>query len=103
LGDSEFDEPKALMNSMPPRIKIEGRAKEQMDLIEKLTPRQNNSTRLVTMMGFPGLGKTALVTSALYYIQERAIFNGGCIYVDGREIEQVKDFEEKLINVIIND
>ena len=71
---------------MPPKTQIIGRTEEQAQLLVKLL--SPDTTRLLTITGFPGTGKSALACSTLHFVQERGLFAGGCVYVDCRGVSR---------------
>ena len=55
-------------------------------------------SRLITLIGFAGVGKTALVRNAIYYIHERGLVKGGIIYVNARHIVSSESFIRTLVD-----
>lgn len=47
-------------------------------LIQKIM--SNQTARLITMIGLPGVGKSALIKNTIHHIQERNLLIGGCIF-----------------------
>jgi len=37
-----------------------------------------SDSRLLTVVGLPGIGKTALLKNSMHYINERRMLKGGC-------------------------
>jgi ABC-type dipeptide/oligopeptide/nickel transport system ATPase component len=71
-----------------------------------LLVRDNNDkqSRLVAITGEPGIGKSDLACSTLFFIQERGCFSGGCVYIDAKDKKTVeKHFLPRLIKTIIED
>ena len=50
--------------------------------------------------GYAGVGKSALVRHTLNYVQERSFMDGGCIYANGRALDEIPVFLKKLIDRI---
>ena len=57
----------------------------------------------MTIIGSIGIGKSALACATAHFIHERGLFKGGCIYVDGKDIEKDSAFTRQLIDSIYND
>jgi len=56
------------------------------------TDANNKQSRLVTVTGPPGIGKTALACATSHFIHERGLFDGGCIYVNAEDIKKMDQF-----------
>ena len=67
------------------------------------TDAKAEQSRLVTITGFTGIGKSALACASLHFIQERALFKGGCIYVDARQCNKLKHFLQKVVTTVVKD
>jgi predicted ATPase len=80
---TQLREPPA--GSRPPvlPIRLRGRATDQVIVQSKLlsSPQAAGLAPLVTLHGFGGVGKTALVRAVAYWCWERAIFPGGVHFV----------------------
>ena len=61
------------------------------------------SSRLITLLGLPGVGKTALIRNTVHYIQERRLFQGGCIFSNAQNIKDAKDYVSALISQVIKE
>lgn len=59
--------------------------------------------RLVTLTGSKGIGKSSLACATAHFIHERALFKGGCIYVDGKNTNKVSTFKKLVIQAILKD
>lgn len=55
-----------------------GRQKDMFKLITKIM--SSNSSPLITVVGLPGIGKTALVRNTVHHIQERRLLIGGSVF-----------------------
>ena len=70
---------------MAPKMpKLVGRQKDMFRVIDKLL--NSVKSRLFNLIGWPGIGKSALVASILDYISERSLLKGGSIYFNARNI-----------------
>lgn len=58
-------------------------------------------SRLITVIGFAGVGKTALIRKAIYYVHERGLVKGGTIYVNANHIVSSESFIGILVDQII--
>jgi len=69
-GVPEFQEPSTFLRDMPPKILIIGRTLEQAKLLLKvLSPdSQDEQSRLVTITGSAGIGKSALACATLHFV-----------------------------------
>lgn len=54
------------------------------------------SSRLLNVVGLPGIGKSVLVRNTLNYIQERRLLQG-CIVTDAQNINDCEIFVKHLI------
>ena len=72
-----------------------GRFKEMYELIENV-----NSNRLVTVIGLPGVGKTALVKNTIHFMFNRQIFKNGIILLSLKGVTNCEIFLKKLITNI---
>ena len=57
-----------------------GREKDTSKLVEKIL--SNKTQNLITLIGLPGVGKSALARKALQFIEERDLLAGGQILVN---------------------
>ena len=101
-GKSEFQEPETTLKSLktqPPKILIEGRTLQQVELLEKVLSGDSNQnqSRVTQITGFYGIGKSALACASVNFIQERALFNGGCVYMDAKDFENFTLFRDQMI------
>jgi nucleoside-triphosphatase THEP1 len=48
------------------------------------------ASRLLSVVGMPGIGKTALTKNAAHHIQERRILTGGFIFSNAQNIQDVE-------------
>ena len=60
-----------------------------------------NGKRLITLLGLPGVGKSAVARDALHYVLERRYFAGGVINIDLGPIKSYRIFENKIRNIVI--
>jgi Cdc6-like AAA superfamily ATPase len=76
---------KSMFNKIPPIVpQLIGRQKDMFKIISKvLSPIQS---RMITLMGLPGIGKSAIVRNMLHHIHERGLLQGGTIEVDCRGV-----------------
>ena len=70
-------------------------------VIDKLL--NSKQSRLFNLIGWPGMGKSALVASILDYISERSLLKGGSIYFNARNISMCELFIRNLNQVLISD
>jgi len=63
----------------------------------------NVNTHLLTLIGLPGVGKSALVKATLQYIQDRNLLRGGLIYIDARSIGFCETFVRNLNAQLISE
>lgn len=67
-----------------------GRQKDTFRLIQKiLSPK---SSRLLTLLGLPGIGKSSLVRKTIQHIVERRLLQGGYIVLNVRGIKDCEVF-----------
>lgn len=59
------------------------------------------NNHLMTLIGLPGVGKSALIKSTLKYIQDRSLLRGGIVYTDARSISKCDIFVRKLNEQLI--
>ena len=84
-----------LKNTAPRVPRLKGRQKDMFKLIQKvLNP---TSSRLYTLMGLPGVGKSSLISDTLGYISERSLLKGGSIFVNARGISDCENLT-RMIN-----
>ena len=57
-----------------------------------------NSSRLQTLMGMPGVGKSSLMMNTLHFIADRELLNGGSIFINARNITVCEVFLRDFIN-----
>ena len=60
-------------------------------------------SRLFNLIGWPGIGKSALVASILDYISERSLLKGGSIYFNARNIQICELFIRNFNQVLISE
>ncbi len=63
---------------------LRGRQKDMFRIIDKLL--NSKQSRLFNIIGWAGVGKSALLSSILDYISERGLLKGGSIYFNARNI-----------------
>jgi hypothetical protein len=86
----------------PPVSKFIGYKEIGQQLINNFF-RDDSSQRFVRLTGWAGVGKSALARHTIHFVQERNFIEGGCIYVNGREMNDFQSFLEKLVNWIDED
>ena len=69
---------------------IRGRQIDTYRILDKI--HNSKVSRLFTLVGWPGVGKSALVTRMLNYIQDRSLFDGGSIYINARNYSMCERF-----------
>jgi ABC-type dipeptide/oligopeptide/nickel transport system ATPase component len=80
---------------------LKGRQKDMSKLIEKLL--NNKNSRLFNLIGWPGMGKSALVASMLDYIADRGLLKGGSIYFNARNISMCELFIRNFNQVLLSE
>ena len=70
--------------------KLMGRQKDMFRVMDKILNSKNS--RLFNLIGWPGIGKSALVAYMLDYISERGLLKGGSIYFNARNITMCELF-----------
>ena len=60
-------------------------------------------SRLFNLIGWPGMGKSALVASVLDYISERTLIKGGIIYFNAKNLSIVELFVRHFNSVLISE
>ena len=78
-----------------------GRQKDMFRVIDKLL--NSVKSRLFNLIGWPGIGKSALVASILDYISERSLLKGGSIYFNARNIQMCESFIRNFNQVLISE
>ena len=78
---------------------LKGRQKDMSRLIEKLL--NNKNSRLFNLIGWPGMGKSALVACMLDYIADRGLLKGGSIYFNARNISMCELFIRNFNQVLL--
>ena len=63
----------------------------------------SKTSRLFSIIGWPGMGKSALIASVLDYISERGLLKGGSIYFNARNISLVELFIRNFNQVLISE
>jgi predicted ATPase len=66
--------------------RLKEQAALQALLLENEKESLTRSARYVQLLGAPGMGKSSIVCSAASFMQERALFDGGVIYLNLREV-----------------
>ena len=79
-----------------------GRQKDMFRVIDKLLNSKNGS-RLFNLIGWPGMGKSALVASILDYVSERGLLKGGSIYFNARNISMCEPFIHNFNQVLLSE
>jgi putative protein kinase ArgK-like GTPase of G3E family len=95
LGNYQFKEPfnVTFKTQLPRLTDLVGRQKDMYQLLQEI---MNVSKHLHTVIGLPGVGKSALIKSTLQYIQDRCLKRGGIIYTDARSNSNCEIFVHKL-------
>ena len=70
-------------------------------VIEKLL--NSKSSRLFNLIGWPGVGKSALIASILEFIEERGLLKGGSIYFNARNISICEQLIRNLNQAILQE
>ena len=70
-------------------------------VMDKLLNSKNS--RLFNLIGWPGMGKSALISSVLEYISERGLLKGGSIYFNARNISMCELFIRNFNQVLISE
>ena len=71
-------------------------------IIQKVLGERNQS-RLFTIIGLPGIGKSSLIKNTMHYISERNLIKGGIIYINARNITVSEQFLKKFNDTLIAD
>ena len=72
-----------LWDKAPSHNTLIGYQDVRQQLIEEFFSRTKaQENRLVRIIGFAGVGKSALARHTVNYVQERGFTDGGCIFVD---------------------
>ena len=69
--------------------------------MEKLL--SDKKSRLFNLIGWPGMGKSALIASVLDYIDERGLLKGGIIYFNAKNLSFVELFIRNFNQVLISE
>ena len=70
-------------------------------LIQKiLSPKHS---RLLTLMGLPGIGKSSLTANTLDYISERKLLKGGSIFINMSNIKCPEEFVRRFNQTLITE
>ena len=80
---------------------LKGRQKDMYRVIDKLL--NSKTSRLFNLIGWPGVGKSALVANILQYIAERSLLKGGSIYFNARNISLCEHFIHNFNQVLISE
>lgn len=75
-----------------------GRQVELQDVIRNIYQH-----RLVNIIGFPGIGKTALAKDVTHYLAERKIFKTGIIFMPLKGFMNCELFLKKLLVAFVSD
>lgn len=59
------------------------------------------SSRLITAVGLPGIGKTALVKNTIHHLQERRLLHGGCIFSNAQNIQDCEVYLKQFIAQVL--
>ena len=90
-----------LKNMAPLQPSLIGRAKDKYKLVQDVLT--NKASRLVTLTGMPGVGKSSLLLSTLQWMEERSLLRGGQIYYNARDISCTVIFTRKLCNKLLTE
>lgn len=75
-----------------------GRQKEMFEVVTNIY-----NHRLVTVIGLPGIGKTALAKNTLHYLFDRRVFQAGIVYIPLKGYMNCEIFMRKLlVNFVID-
>ena len=100
-GNLEIIEPVSiyLKNTAPFQPTLFFRAVDKFKLVQNII--NNKASRLITLSGMPGVGKSSLVLSTLQWMEQRFLLRGGSIYYNARDILCSVTFTRKLCNQLI--
>ena len=70
-------------------------------IIEKIL--NAKGSRLFTLMGLPGIGKSSLIANTLDYISERSLLKGGSIFINARGITDCEVFLRNFNQLMISE
>ena len=74
---------KAILWDTPPSVsKLIGYMDFRQQLIEEFFHKDKPMNRFARIVGFAGVGKSAIARHTVNYVMERGFLDGGCIYVD---------------------
>ena len=90
-----------LKNMAPKVTSLKGRQKDMFKIIQQIL--KQNGSRLLTLMGLPGIGKSSLIANTLDYISERSLLKGGSIYINARGITDCEVFLRNFNTNLISD
>ena len=90
------------LKSLPPKVpNLLGRQRDTFKMIQKIL--EPNSSRLQTLMGMPGVGKSSLMMNTLHFIADRELLKGGSIFINARNITVCEVFLREFVNHLIQE
>ena len=91
-GKYKIDRPfEVQLKNLAPKVpSLRGRQKDMFKIIQKVL--NSKGSRLFTLMGLPGIGKSSLIANTLDYISERSLLKGGSIFINARGITDCEVF-----------
>ena len=76
-----------LQTRIPKMPNFKGRQGDKIKIMDKLL--SCKKSRLFNLIGWPGMGKSALIASVLDYICERTLIKGGIVYFNAKNLSFV--------------
>jgi Ni2+-binding GTPase involved in maturation of urease and hydrogenase len=61
---------------------------------------ESDSSRLISVVGMPGVGKTALVRNTIHHIAERRLLSGGWIFTNAQNIQDCEVYLKKFLTQV---
>ena len=80
-----------VQTKVPSGPNLRGRQTDTYRILEKILNSRATS-RLVTLIGWPGVGKSALVANLISYISKRNLLLGGTIYMNACNFQMCDRF-----------
>lgn len=90
-----------LQTRIPKMPNFKGRQSDKIKIMDKLL--SCKKSRLFNLIGWAGMGKSALIASVLDYICERALIRGGIIYFNAKTMSIVELFLRNFNSVLISE
>ena len=87
------------LKQVPAKLKdIEHRDNQISKLVSAVMEQE---TRLICLVGLPGIGKSSIAKCALHFLLERRYFTGGVILINLKNVRLCQVFTNKIKKVII--